>query len=111
VGVGRRVEDVGGEGGRGGGVGKGYEDWGQYAKAQEYYEKSLAIFRELKDPKGEGNALFRLGSLYRARGEYDGAMAIFQLGLEIYVKIGVPTAWPKNLIGNLYLDRGELENA
>ena len=34
--------------------GQCFSDWGQYDKAVEYYEKSLAICRELKDRRGEG---------------------------------------------------------
>ena len=88
-----------------------YRDWGQYSKAVEFYEKSLEIYRKIGDVKGEGLTLTNLGEVYRARGEHDKALASFQKGLEIYEKIGVPTKWPKDLIGNLYLDKGETAKA
>lgn len=88
-----------------------YASWGQYDKAVECYEKALAIFRETKERKDEGIALNNLGSLYSTQGDYDKALTSFQSGLEIYANIGVPTAGAKDLIGNLYLDKGECEKA
>ena len=42
-----------------------YDGWGQYAKAAEYYEKSLEIARKIGDVKREGKTLNNLGVLYR----------------------------------------------
>ena len=92
-------------------LGNVYRSWGQYAKAVEYYEKSLEIKRKIGDVKGEGLTLSNLGEVYRHRGEHDKALASFQKGVEIYVKIGVPAGRPNDLIGNLYLDTGELAKA
>jgi CHAT domain-containing protein len=60
---------------------------------------------------GEGLTLNNVGEVYRHLGEHDKALASFQKGLEIYVKIGVPAGRPNDLIGNLYLDSGDLAKA
>ena len=107
----RKIGDVEGEGRTLGNLGNVYRDWGQYAKAVEYSEKSLGIKRKIGDVAGEGRTLTNLGEVYRHRGEHDKALASFQKGMEIYVKIGVPLGRPNDLIGNLYLDTGELAKA
>ena len=107
----RKIGDVKSEGSSLHNLGLVYRDWGQYAKAVEYYEKSLQIFKKIGDVKGEGSSLMGLGEVYRHLGEHDKALASFQKGLEIYVKIGVPIDRPNDLIGNLYLDSGDLAKA
>jgi tetratricopeptide (TPR) repeat protein len=93
------------------GLGSVYYDWGQHTKAVEYYDKSLGIRRKIGDVNGEGATLTNLGKVYHHRGEHDKALASFQKGMEIYVKIGVPAGKPNDLIGNLYIDKGELAKA
>jgi tetratricopeptide (TPR) repeat protein len=94
-----------------GNLGVVYRDWGQYAKAVEYFEKSLEIARKLGGAKEEGQIIGNLGVVYRDWGQYDNALVLFQEQLEIFFKIGVPVLGPQDLIGNLYLDRGEVEMA
>ena len=84
--------------------------WGQYDKTVEYYDKSLAIGRDLKDRQGRGRSPNNWASLC-ASGDYDAALTNFSEALEIYEKIGVSTDRPNDLIGNLYLDRGDVSNA
>ena len=48
---------------------------------------------------------------YAQMNKYDEALASLQKGLEIATKIGVPTTSSRDLIGNLYLDKGELDKA
>ena len=43
-------------------IGGVYNSWGQYPKALEYYEKSLAIRQKLGDVKGEGVTLNYIGN-------------------------------------------------
>jgi tetratricopeptide (TPR) repeat protein len=88
-----------------------YENWGQYDKAVEYYEKSLAIKRELKDRKGEGHTLLNLGRANELRGQYAEALKNYELGLSIWQAIGVPVKWPKDLIGNVCIETGDMAKA
>jgi len=88
-----------------------YADWGQYDKAVDYYEKSLAIAREFKDRKVEGQTLMNLGEVKQYRGQLGEAEASFHQGLKIYEIGKMPTGWPKNLLGMLYLDKGDMAKA
>jgi tetratricopeptide (TPR) repeat protein len=88
-----------------------YEMWGQYQNAVRQYEKSLDLKRKTGDVRGEGRTLINLGNLYGEWGEYDKALASFQEGLELYVKVGAPAEWPRDLIGHLYLDKGDIRGA
>lgn len=88
-----------------------YRDWGQYPEAAKYYEKSLDVARQLGDLNAEGEALNNIGLVYEAEGQYSQALTNFQKGLEIFKRIGVPTDWATNNVGNLYLDIGEIEKA
>jgi tetratricopeptide (TPR) repeat protein len=109
--ISRKVGDTGIEGFTLTKLGSMYKDWGQYSRAVECYEKSLEISRKIGDTNTQGMTLISLGQVYRAWGEYDKALARFQEGLKVYEKMGVPTNWPRMVIGNLYLDKGDLERA
>lgn len=45
-------------------LGSVYESLGEYQKALEFYEQSLAISRELSAREGEGITLGQMGILY-----------------------------------------------
>ena len=49
-------------------MGAAYTYLGNYAKAIDYGQQSLAIAREIKDREGEGNALVTLGNAYESLG-------------------------------------------
>jgi len=52
-------------------------------KAIGYYERQLAIAREIEDRQGEGNALGNLGIAYAALGETEKANALLEQALQI----------------------------
>ena len=60
--------DVRGEGITLDNLGNVCADSGQYSKAVEYYEKSLAIFRKLGDLGGQGDTVNNLGNIYNGLG-------------------------------------------
>lgn len=64
-----------------------YKAWGQYDKVVSYYEKSLAIKRELKDRPGEGISLHCIGTVYSEWGQYDGAEQYYQKALAVYREV------------------------
>ena len=47
-----------------------YSDWGRYDKAVDYYQQSLALAREFKDPMGEGSSLNNLANVFKTWGQY-----------------------------------------
>jgi tetratricopeptide (TPR) repeat protein len=92
-------------------IGSIYDRLGQYEKAQEQYEKALALLRKVGAAKEEADALNHLGQIFVHMQKYDGALSSFQKALDITTRIGLATSWSNELIGNLYLDRGELTKA
>ncbi len=107
----RELKDRNGEGGTLRNLGQVCADWGQYDKAVEFLEKALGLFRDAGLRREEGLTLTDLGRVYAERGEYDPALRKLEEGLAIYREIHVPTGLPKYLIGNLYLDMGEIDRA
>jgi tetratricopeptide (TPR) repeat protein len=107
----RKILDQGREGQAVGNLATLYKDWGQYSKALESYDKSLDIVRKVGDVHTEGRTLMNIGTVLVHRREYKDALANFEKGLEIYTKIGVPTGWPRQLIGDLHLDMNDSDRA
>ena len=56
---------------------------GDYAVAQDFWEQSLALWREVADPGRVGSVLRSLGHLARERGDYATARALITESLEI----------------------------
>ena len=56
---------------------------GEYAKAIEYYQKSLDINQEIQNRQGEQLALIALGSAYYAVGENATAIEYYHKGLDV----------------------------
>jgi tetratricopeptide (TPR) repeat protein len=65
-----------------------YDSWGQYAKALENYEKSLAIKRKIGDVQGEAVTLNNIGVVYKSWGQYAKALEFYEKSLAITRKIG-----------------------
>jgi tetratricopeptide (TPR) repeat protein len=59
-------------------LGGAYLSLGNYAKAIEYSQQSLAIAREIKDRPSEGFALGNLGVAYYSLGNYAKAIEYSQ---------------------------------
>ncbi|MEG5162680.1 CHAT domain-containing tetratricopeptide repeat protein, partial [Microcoleus sp. AT3-A2] len=91
-----------------GNLGGAYLNLGDYTKAIEYTQLSLAIAREIQDREGEGTALGNLGGAYLNLGDYTKAIEYTQLSLaiarEIQDRLGEGTALGRLGIAYLYLD-------
>ncbi len=107
----RKISDVQMEGRTLNNLGLVYVAWGQYGKAVKFFEESLVIKKKIGDVRAEGSTVMNLGKVYEGRGEYANALKNYQEGLAIFTRIKVRTNWPKDLIGNLYLDQGDLTQA
>ncbi|MGC8659587.1 MAG: CHAT domain-containing tetratricopeptide repeat protein [Desulfomonilaceae bacterium] len=84
---------------------------GQYTKATENLKEALSITKKIGDTMINGATLEGLGATYVQMGKFDEALDSFQEALQIYKKIGVPTGGVQVRIGNLFLDKGELNRA
>ena len=87
------------------------KSWGEYKKAVENFEKSMEAAKKIGDSKEEGDALINIGSVYSELGQQEKALEYSQKALEIFVRIGAPTDWPKKIVGDIYLDMGQLDQA
>jgi tetratricopeptide (TPR) repeat protein len=69
-------------------LGNAYRALGQYKRAIEYQEQSLAITREIGDRSGEANSLGNLGIAYKSLGQYERAIEYQEQSLAITREIG-----------------------
>jgi tetratricopeptide (TPR) repeat protein len=69
-------------------LGNAYQSVGEYQRAIEYQEQSLAIASEVGDQASEGMALLNLGIAYALLGEYPRAIEYFQQALDLARRIG-----------------------
>jgi len=78
-------------------LGNAYNYLGEYPKAIEFHQQSLAIKREIGDRGGEANSYNNLGTVYRSLGEYQKAIEFYQQSLAILREIrdrgGEANAW------------------
>ncbi len=86
---------------------------GEYQKAIEFHQQSLAIFREIGDRGGEAKSYNNLGIVYRSLGEYQKAIEFCQQSLAIKREIGDRggEAFSYNNLGTVYQYLGEYQKA
>ena len=86
---------------------------GEYQKAIEFYQQSLAIFQKSGDRWREADSYNNLGNAYHSLGEYQKAIEFYQQSLAIFQEIddirGV--AYCYNNLGNIYNYLGEYQKA
>nr|WP_277882295.1 tetratricopeptide repeat protein [Microcystis wesenbergii] len=94
-------------------LGNVYYSLGEYQKAIEFYQQSLAITREIGDRGGEAKSYMGLGNVYDSLGEYQKAIEFHQQSLAIKREIG--DRWGEaasyNNLGNVYQSLGEYQKA
>jgi CHAT domain-containing protein len=73
-----------------GNLGAAYAALGDYAKAIEYHQQSLAIAKTIKNPLDEGEALGHLGNAYYDLRDYAKAIEYYQQSLAIAKTIKNP---------------------
>jgi len=92
-------------------IGEVYENLGLFKEAKDNYEKALHEYREVKDARAEIEILKCLGNVCKQSGDVDGAHKHYERSLSLCEKIGFPSKESRDLIGNLWLDRGDLARA
>ena len=60
-----------------------YRSLGNYAKAIDYHEQSLAIACEIKDRQGEGNSLGNLGSVFKNQKQIELAIIFYKQSVNV----------------------------
>ncbi|MCK9441680.1 MAG: tetratricopeptide repeat protein [Methanothrix sp.] len=94
-------------------LGLAHFDLGDSRKAIEYYERSWAIFRELRDYSNEGNVLDRLGLSHAALGDARKAIEFYAQALSIFREIENKRGKADTLgnLGNAYANLGDIKKA
>ncbi|WP_375329582.1 tetratricopeptide repeat protein [Microcystis sp. BLCC-F210] len=94
-------------------LGNVYYSLGEYQKAIEFHQQSLAIDREIGDRGGEAKSYDNLGNVYYSLGEYQKAIEFHQQSLAIEREIGDRggEAASYNNLGNVYYSLGEYQKA
>jgi tetratricopeptide (TPR) repeat protein len=95
------------------GLGTCYSSLGDYRRAIDHYEKSLAIAREIGDRQGEGTALGNLGTCYSSLGDYRRAIDHYEKSLAIAREIGdrQGEGYALGNLGNCYYSLGDYPRA
>jgi tetratricopeptide (TPR) repeat protein len=90
-----------------------YKDKGEWDKAIDYYQRSLAIDEKVGDEHGMSAIFNNLGSVYQDKGEWDKALEYYQRSLEIDEKVGDEhgMATTLNNLGLVYKAKGEWDKA
>ncbi len=86
-----------------------YYSLGDYPRAIDYYQQSLAIAREIGNRQGEGAALGNLGNCYYRLGDFPRAIDYYQQSLAIAREIGNRRGEGNALgnLGNCYYSLGD----
>jgi tetratricopeptide (TPR) repeat protein len=89
------------------------QDKGEWERAIEYYERSLAIDEKVGDEHGMAPSFNNLGNVYYRKGEWDQAIAYYERSLAIDEKMGdehgISTTF--NNLGEVYRAKGEWDQA
>ena len=94
-------------------TGKQFVHLGEYEKALDYLEQSLAIRQDIGDKSGEGATLNNISQIYKARGDYQTALSYLEKSLAIRQEIGDVAGMcaTKFNMGHIQLQKGQLEKA
>lgn len=90
-----------------------YETYGNLRLAQNYYQKSLELFRQAENVFGVSELLTVLGQIFQQLGETDKAIACFTEAYEIAKKSKDPVSlgMAEENLGAIYLGNGEFNKA
>jgi tetratricopeptide (TPR) repeat protein/serine phosphatase RsbU (regulator of sigma subunit) len=84
-----------------------------YAKAIDYYAKSLKIYKELEDQKSIAISLNNIGVIYETQGDYTKAIDYYTKSLKVYELVGDKKGVANSLnnIGSIHEDQGDNSKA
>ncbi|MFN5396923.1 MAG: CHAT domain-containing protein [Pseudanabaena sp.] len=94
-------------------IGLVYRELGQYTEALNYYQKALAINREIGDSSLRGIYLNNIGGIYQIIGQYSQSLDYYQQALVIGKQIGDLSLEGTilNNIGGVYQNRRQYSKA
>jgi adenylate cyclase len=94
-------------------IGDVYSISGAHKNSIEYYSKSIAILRELKDSRGLATTLFNIGDEYLTQDSLKAALPYFKESGDLFEGLGYTAGVAYNLgnMGMLYAKQGDDTNA
>ncbi|MEM7595015.1 MAG: tetratricopeptide repeat protein [Cyanobacteria bacterium P01_A01_bin.83] len=94
-------------------LGNAYKSLGEYQRAINFHQQSLAIAQPIGDRNGEAASLMGLGNAYYSLGEYQRAINFYQQSLAIKQQIGDRNGEAASLmgLGIAYDSLGEYQRA
>jgi tetratricopeptide (TPR) repeat protein len=95
------------------GMGNAYKKMGDFRKAIQYYEKSLAINAQLEDPRMVAGLYSNIGVACFDLGQYDKALENYKKALEIRRSLGIGKDIFESYqtFANVYEQKGDYRNA
>ncbi len=85
--------------------------WGDYKKAVDYYKEALESAESTKNPSAEGDTLINIAKVYAEWGRHDEALQHASEGLQALIKTKARTELARKVIGDLYMDAGQMKEA
>ncbi|MCX7747036.1 MAG: diguanylate cyclase [Clostridia bacterium] len=85
----------------------------KFKPALKYYQKALALRKELNDSWGMANSYLNMGYFYKCKGEYLKSINCFKQNLDILKKIGgLSESWGSlSALAGTYINIGDYKNA
>ncbi len=84
---------------------------GLHQESLDYYEKGYRLHEQCEQPLAMGDAMIKQGSALISMEQYEKALSKLENGISLVKRAKGHENWPCDIIGNLYLDLGELEKA
>jgi CHAT domain-containing protein len=85
--------------------------WGLHEKALNYYENAFKLHESCGQALATADSMIRQGSALISMERYDQALARLEKGLALTRSAKGHENWPCDIIGNLFLDLGNMEQA
>ncbi len=92
-------------------LGELYLVWGDYKKAVDYYKEALESADSTKNPAAKGDTLINIAKAYAEWSRHDEALQNASEGLQELIKGKARTEFARKVIGDLYMDVGQMKEA
>ncbi|MBI5571374.1 MAG: CHAT domain-containing protein [Desulfomonile tiedjei] len=92
-------------------LGELHAAWGEHLRSAELYQEALDLARQTRDRKAEAQTLTRIGRLFVQTGQDRKALEALRQADAIARDLQIVSPGAEELMGNLYLSLGEIDQA